>query len=116
MRKVLLVLAVSMGISGSTFAFNLSFMQYSSTYYFTKSDWAISEKTAMRALNSARDNTKVSWSNPETKANGYFMPFNTTTQNGLKCRKMEIVSQAHGVPGQSIYRFCKIRGEWKITN
>ncbi len=116
MQKLLLGLFVSVLTITSAYAFNLSFLAYSSVYYFTKADWAISEQTANKALNSARDNVKVSWNNPQTGAHGYFMPFNTTTQNGKKCRQLKIVSEAHGVPGQSVYQFCRINGEWKIPN
>ncbi|HSW93484.1 MAG TPA: RT0821/Lpp0805 family surface protein [Gammaproteobacteria bacterium] len=115
MRKILCGILMMMTM-GSVYAFNLSFLEYSPVYYFTKSDWAISEKTATRALDTARDNTKVTWNNPETKARGYFMPFGTTTQNGTTCRQMKIVSEAHQVTGQSVYRFCRMNGDWKISS
>ena len=116
MRKLLLAVCVGLiTVTSSVHAFNLSFMQYSSVYYFTKSDWALSESTALRALNTARDNQQVSWKNSQTGAHGYFMPFHTTVENGMRCRKMKIVSEAHKVPGESVYHFCKINGDWKIT-
>jgi surface antigen len=115
MRKLLWVILTIIVTVGPVYAFNLSFLEYSPVYYFTKSDWAISESTAMKALNNARDNTTVNWRNPETKAEGHFTPFNTTRQNGVTCRQMQIVSEAHQVKGKSVYRFCKINGEWKVS-
>lgn len=116
MRKLFVAILFNLVIFHSAYAFNLSFLDYSPVYYFTKSDWAISESTAEKALNSARDNVKVTWNNPQTNAHGYFIPSNTTMQNGRKCRQLKTFSIAHGVTGQSSYQFCKINGEWKITN
>lgn len=115
MRKLVWGILTIIAMISPVYAFNLSFLQYSPVYYFTKSDWALSESTATKALDTARDNTKVTWKNPQTKAQGYFMPFNTTTLNGMKCRKMKIFSEAHGVTGQSVYQFCRMNGEWKIA-
>jgi hypothetical protein len=103
-----------MVITSPLYAFNLSFLDDSPSYYFTQSDWVISQKTAMNALNNAGDNVKVNWSNPQTGAHGYFMPFNTTIQQGRKCRKLKIFSEAHKVTGLSTYQFCNINGQWKI--
>lgn len=116
MRKLLLGIWVSLVTITPVYAFNLSFMDYSSVYYFTQSDWAMSKSASMKALNNGRDNVKVSWNNPETKAHGYFLPSNTRTQNGRTCRQMEIFSEAHNVTGKSSYQFCKIQGEWRIVN
>lgn len=116
MRKLLLGILSSFVLVPAVYAFNLSFMDYSPAYYFTKSDWAISQNTAEKALNSARDNAKIAWNNPETNAHGYVIPYNTTMQNGRKCRKLKIFSEAHGYTGESVYQFCKINGDWKIAN
>lgn len=116
MRQLLLGIWVSLVTITPVYAFNLSFMDYSSVYYFTPGDWSISKTTAMKTLNTGRDNVKVSWRNPETKAHGYFIPSDTKKQNGTICRQMEIFSNAHDVTGKSSYHFCKIKGEWRITN
>ena len=97
----------------SAYAFNLSFLDYSPVYYFTKSDWAIAESTALKALN---QNAKLHWRNPQTNASGYFVPLQTLTKNGITCRRMKTFSQAHQVTGQSVYVFCKMGGEWKIAS
>jgi len=115
-KKLLVGILVSIVTTSAAYAFNLSFLEYSPVYYFTKSDWAIAESTALKALNSARDNQKVIWRNPQTNAHGYVIPTNTTTQNGRKCRQLKIFSEAHQVTGQSVYRFCRIDGDWKITD
>ena len=115
MRKLYLGIIMVIVTISPLYAFNLSFLTYSPVYYFTQTDWAISEKTAMRTLNNARDNAKVTWSNPQTNAGGYFIPFNTTRKNNQTCRMMKIFSEAHQVTGQSTYQFCKIKGEWKIS-
>jgi surface antigen len=115
MRKFLgAILAIAVTMS-PVYAFNLSFLAYSPVYYFTKSDWAIAESTAMRTLNTARDNVQVNWNNPKTNAQGSFVPFNTRIVNGVKCRDMKIASEAHDVKGRSVYKFCKINGDWKVS-
>ncbi len=116
MRKLLLVIFMSLIATGSVYAFNLSFLQNSPVYYFTKADWALAESTAFKALNNARDNTKVSWRNPDTNAHGYVIPFNTIRKNNTVCRQMKIFSVAHEVSGLSVYQFCKINGDWKVPN
>lgn len=112
MKKIILGLFLGILITHSAYAFNLDFLSYSSVYYFTKEDWMLSEKAAQDALNRARDNTKVNWSNPQTGAHGYFMPVKTVIKNGTKCRQMKMVSEAHKVTGQSVYWFCYMNGDW----
>ncbi len=113
MKKLIGTILISLVASHSAYAFNLSFLDYSPVYYFTKSDWAIAESTALKALNK---NIKLNWHNPETQASGYFVPLQTFTKNGTTCRRMKTVSQAHQYTGQSVYVFCKINGEWKIAS
>ncbi len=113
MRKILFGILLSFITTSPLYAFNLSFLDNSPVYYFTQSDWAIAESTAQKALSTAPDNTKVSWRNPQTGAQGYYIPSNTTTQNGKTCRKLKIFSEANKMTGVSVYQFCKVNGEWK---
>lgn len=97
------------------YASNFSFLNYSPAFYFTKQDWEISKATAIKALDTGRNNQKISWNNPQTGAKGYVIPLNSTTMNGYKCRKLVMYSEARQNTGEVTYLFCKINGVWKVS-
>jgi len=115
MRNKFFVLVCCLFASSTLYAFNLDFMRYSASYYFTKEDWSIAQATAVRTLDQGRDNAKVSWNNPNSGSSGYFVPYGTTNQNGLRCRNLKMHQEANHVTGGSIYHFCKINGDWRIV-
>jgi surface antigen len=112
MRKLLglVILLVSLPV----YAFNLSFLEYTPTYYFIKSDWTLMQNTINDALNHGRDNQRFSWKNPASTAFGYVTPSATSRSNGQLCRLATIWNSAKTVTGDATYRFCKIDGEWKV--
>ncbi|OAI48539.1 hypothetical protein AYO45_00970 [Gammaproteobacteria bacterium SCGC AG-212-F23] len=115
MKKLMLILIFIL-LNKTAIALNTSFLDYSAIYYFTTEDTRMMQQTMMQTLNTASDNTKITWRNPNTGANGYFIPSNTTIQNGVKCRNLTIFNEAHHVPGKSNYQFCKINNDWKIIH
>jgi surface antigen len=112
MKKIIgmILLTASMNL----YASNLSFLNYSAISYFTTQDTEIMYKTMINTLNNARDNSKTTWSNPKTGANGSFIPSHTTMNNGRKCRSLSIFTEANKVEGKSKYNFCKIDNAWRI--
>jgi surface antigen len=72
--------------------------------------------TASKALDSAKDGTKVSWRNPDSTAHGYVIPSKTTHADGRTCRHLTIFNEVKQGKDQSAYKFCKIGGEWKIVS
>jgi surface antigen len=112
MRKLLGLILLLVALPA--YAFNLSFLEYTPTYYFTKSDWTIMQKTINDALNHGRDNQRFSWKNPDSTAFGYVTPSATTHSDGQFCRRVDIFNSAKTVTGDATYRFCKIDGEWKV--
>ncbi len=115
MKKFIFIFFASIISITSTYAFNASFMKYSPGFYFTDSDWKISQQTMKETLDKTPDNSKVSWKNPATGAGGYFIPSNTSNQNGNRCRTLQIFSEVNQVTGKSSYRFCYINNEWRIV-
>ncbi|MES2219207.1 MAG: RT0821/Lpp0805 family surface protein [Pseudomonadota bacterium] len=113
MRKLLALIILLMSLP--TYAFNLSFLEYTPTYYFTHSDMDMMQATVNRALNSGRDNQRFNWNNPETTAFGHVTVSDTTRQDGTLCRRAKIFNSAKTVTGEASYRFCKINGEWKTA-
>ncbi|EKD70896.1 MAG: hypothetical protein ACD_46C00341G0001 [uncultured bacterium] len=101
-------------LSGSTIASNVSFLDYSATFYFQGQDQAMMLANAMDALNRYPDGKKASWKNPKTGTFGYAIPSNTRNQNGMRCRNLKIFNNAHNVAGEATYTFCKFGKEWKI--
>ena len=81
--------------------------------YFTRADFDIMEAAAMKALNSGK---KINWKNPNSTAWGYMTPSAANNQNGNVCRKLTIYNNVKSVTNLSKNTFCKINGEWRITN
>lgn len=107
-------LFIALFFSPLIFAYNESFLNYSPVFYFTKEDTAIFNATKNKALENAKDGQKISWRNPKTGSNGYFIPSNTTRENGITCRMLKIYNMAHKVTGVSNYKVCKINNVWKM--
>jgi surface antigen len=97
------------------YAFNLSFLEYTPTYYFTHSDWDMMQETINAALDHGRDHQRFNWKNPETTAFGHVTVSDTTREEGMLCRRVNIFNSAKTVTGDASYRFCKVNGEWKTV-
>ena len=114
MRKWLLI-ALGIVIHSNAFAFNLSFLSNAPVSFFTQEDFRMMEDTALKTLNTAKDDVKVTWENPKTQSWGYFIPSQTTTKNGNQCRRLLIFNNANGVTDESDYTFCKFKDGWKVV-
>ncbi|OGT37604.1 MAG: hypothetical protein A3F12_01335 [Gammaproteobacteria bacterium RIFCSPHIGHO2_12_FULL_38_14] len=98
-----------------SFAFNLSFLNNSPIAYFTQEDFRIMETSALKTLNSGKDNQKITWKNPKTKSWGYAIASNTTIQDGRTCRNLTIYNNANGITDKSDYNFCKFGKDWRVV-
>jgi surface antigen len=113
MRKLLGILLLAVWMPA--FAFNLSFLEYTPTYYFVKSDWTLMLATITKSLDHGKPGIKYRWKNPDSTAFGYVMPLATSKVGGNECRHATIFNSAKTVTGQATYRFCKIDGDWKVS-
>lgn len=117
MRKITWIFLITLCCSSLSIP---SFAQYyflndATITYFTDEDSEIYGNAQYDALNHHGDGAKVSWSNPNTGAHGYFIPSNTTRKNGMLCRTLTIVNFAEHRSGQAMFKFCKIHNEWKVV-
>jgi surface antigen len=111
MRKLLALIVLLMCLPA--YAFNLSFLEYTPTYYFIKSDWTLMQNTINQALDQGRDNQRFNWKNPNSTAFGSVTVTDTTKTDGTLCRHANVFNSAKTVTGDATYKFCKINGEWK---
>ena len=114
--KVVAIALFLLGLNTVSYASNYAFLDGSAITYFTDQDRDLMMSNIYKVLNRYPDNKKSSWVNPKSKAWGYAMVTKTMRQNnGLLCRALLIVNNAHHIPGKSTYRVCKIKGSWKVT-
>jgi surface antigen len=79
----------------------------------TKEDLALFQTNMREALEQDPDGTTRRWENPKTGASGTLTPVSTFEQNGMKCRRLEIVSDAQGLTARSTFNMCKqADGTW----
>ena|SRR5258706_10362794 len=97
-------------------ASNFSFFGNSAISFYTKEDWKIAKSAQITALNQIQDGVKLIWANPRTGSHGIFLPMHTYhARSGSLCRQMEILHTANRVNDKAVYRFCKMKNEWKIV-
>ena len=111
-----IIAAALIAFTTPVFALNLSFMNSGPANYFSGDDFKIMESTADNVLNKAKDGRKVVWRNPNTSTWGYFIPFNTHSENGNTCRNLKIFESASSVTNLATYKFCKINNTWQAAN
>ncbi|HSW70624.1 MAG TPA: hypothetical protein VLH77_01435 [Gammaproteobacteria bacterium] len=92
-------------------AFYMNFFRNTPLYYFTQQDSDMANAAVYKALTSAKDGQKIQWRNPATDAFGYALP----SQTKGTCRNLEIFNSAKRLTSKTQYKFCKIKGEWKIV-
>lgn len=96
-------------------ASNYSFLNESPVRYLDNQDWDLLSAAQQKALDKTPDNSKVTWKNPRRNHQGYFIPENTTHQDGTTCRTLKIFMDANGLTSLVHFRYCKLQGKWRIT-
>jgi len=113
--KWILISIISLFVS-SAWADNFSFLRDSPIRYFTEQDAILYKAATERVLNNYSDGKKMRWSNPKTQAGGVLVPSHTARENGVVCRNVTASITAESRSGQSTFRYCKIKGVWKIVS
>jgi surface antigen len=107
---VLFALAVA---SASVFASNVQFMRDAPIAKMTKEDLALFQTNMREALEQDADGTTRRWKNPDSGASGTLTPVSTFEQNGVKCRRLEIVNTVQGLTARSTFNMCRqADGTW----
>ncbi len=98
----------------NSYAVNMQYLKYSPVASFTAEDFEMLQETGHAALNNNKDNETSKWSNPESKNSGSITPLNTSTIDGMHCRRVKIMNQAKSRAGDAHFTFCKVDGNWKL--
>ncbi len=100
--------------SGNLLAVNMQYLKYSPVAAFTNEDFLMLQETAVKALNSNQDGQVSMWKNIETGHKGSITPLNSSTIDGMQCRKTRISNASQSGIGESTFVFCKNKDQWKI--
>ena len=112
-KSFILLVLLLVGISNSHAA-NMQFLKYSPVASFSSEDFEMLQTTADKALQDNEDGQISEWKNPETGSSGSITPLNTSTIDGMHCRKTKIVNHSKHQSGHSTFTFCKVDKQWKI--
>jgi surface antigen len=94
-------------------ASNVQFLRDAPIAKMTKEDLALFQTNMHEALEQDADGATRRWKNPNTGASGALTPVSTSEQNGLKCRRLEIVNTVQGLTGRSTFDMCRqADGTW----
>lgn len=116
MKKTLIAFTILFSvIAAPVYATNMSYLNETPAKYYTDQDWEMLSQAQDKALNKAADNTRISWRNPATNHDGYFIPSQTTHVNGKTCRQLKTYLDANGISTMVHFRYCKVAGEWKLS-
>lgn len=91
------------------------FLKDSPVSRMNSEDTALLVRNYTQALDSLPDGHTNTWTNPKTGASGTATPLNTTKQQGMTCRLIEITNQAGGQSGRSEWTFCKTKDGWRTS-
>ena len=112
--KTILVLSFMFILSSNLYAVNMQFLRYSPVAEFTPDDFAMLQKSGFSALNDNADGKTNSWTNPETNHSGTITPLDSSTIDGMQCRKTKITNQTETNNGEVVFTFCKVKDDWKV--
>ena len=98
----------------NSYAVNMQYLRYSPVSEFTDADFEMLQTTGINALDNNDNGQASEWKNPETEHFGSITPHDSTTVDGMSCRKATIKNQTKTHSGQSTFTFCKVKGKWKL--
>lgn len=112
--KTILILSLILIFSSNSYAVNMQFLKYSPVAKFTSEDFAMLQTTGIKALNDNADGKTSEWKNPETNHSGSITPLESSTIDGMQCRKTKITNQTKSNKGEVVFTFCKVKDHWKV--
>jgi len=93
----------------------MQYLKYSPVASFTEEDFEMLQTTGKKALNENKNGVTSEWKNPGSKNSGSITPLNTSTIDGMTCRKVKIFNQTEDNSGHATFTFCQVSGgKWKI--
>ena len=101
-------------LATNSYAVNMQYLKYSPVANFTSEDFEMLQTTGYKALNDNKDGVSSEWKNSESNNSGSITPLNTSTIDGMHCRKVKIFNKAGSKSGNAVFTFCKVDERWKI--
>lgn len=112
--KSVIALCLTLMFTTHSYAVNMQYLKYSPVASFTSEDFEMLQTTGIKALRENKDGESSEWKNPESNNSGSITPLNTSTIDGMHCRKVRIFNQAKSQSGNATFTFCKVGEHWKI--
>ena len=106
----LLILATT-----NSYAVNMQYLKYSPVANFSSEDFELLQTTGHKALKNNKDGETSHWTNPESKNSGTITPLNSSTIDGMHCRKVKIENKTETKSGNATFTFCNVSDDkWKV--
>ena len=113
--KSVTALCLMLVLTANLYAVNMQYLKYSPVADFTAEDFEMLQTTGKKALEENKDGVTSEWKNPESKNSGSITPLETSTIDGMNCRKVKIFNQTSITSGSVVFTFCQVSdGKWKV--
>jgi surface antigen len=83
---------------------------------FDDEDLRMFMDTARKALNEGKDNEKLSWENPKTRARGEITVLRRFEWKTYPCREVKVHNEAQGRKGDNTFNLCQVDGKWRMLS
>ena len=83
---------------------------------FDEEDLRMFMDTARKALVEGKDNEKLSWENPKTRARGDITVLRSFEWKKNPCKEVRIQNQAQGRKGDVSFGMCAVEGKWRVLS
>lgn len=112
------ICAVGLAISAQgAAAFNIQFASEVPAAHFSPEDRATHEEMLKSLLATAPDGKRMAWDNPTTRSGGAAVARRTTTQQGRRCRDVQIKTYFRALKAENTMRACQGEdGNWTLAN
>jgi len=113
--KSTMILGLFLFLSANSYASNFEHLEYSPVRDFESSDFDMFKATGRKALNDNEDGKESAWKNQETGNSGSITPLDTSTIDGMHCRKATIKKKSKLRSREATFTFCKKGDKWKAA-
>lgn len=113
-NKAILIFGLLLILASNSYAVNMQYLRYSPVSEFTDTDFEILQTTGIKALDNNENGQVSEWKNPETGHSGSITTHNSSSIDGMACRKTTIKNQTKTRSGQATFTFCKVKEQWKL--
>ncbi len=113
--KSITALCLLILVTTNSYAVNMQYLKYSPVANFSAEDFELLQTTGKKALKDNKDGERSEWANTDSKNSGSITPINSSTIDGMHCRKVRIENKTESKSGSAIFTFCNVSGDkWKV--